>query len=619
MVACRPEGQGRDDRVPPPPPSYRIAGKVLKPEANDHSGILVYCAGTSYLAYTNAEGRYTITNVPAGKYDVLCQHADYQPASVGEVALVGGSADPATPLILADVTLEPKMTPAEQAERILCSVMGQVLLEGKSVAEGVVVRAVDTDFRTVTDSDGHYQLLRLDPNQYTLVFEKSGYRSKRLAVRLVSGDLVFPQPIVLEQIEPEEPRRILSGSVALLDMEGQALGDYTGVLVYIEGTTRVALPSPSGFFRFEDLAPDRYFVTAMGPGFFNRDRAEADLTQAAEVTVALTLQSFEERTSAPSTLVGRVLKDDPEDTLVGTIVGLVEIGATAMTDPTGNYVFGGVPPGTYNLVALAEGYIPGALEEVVIPEAETVEAADLTLEKRRDYPRVLFTSPADGDRNIVVREIVPLTVRFSKKMRPESLRAAFLIQPDVAYRLYAGREHSLSDFDQLYVELFGFGPENALRFNTAYTVTLGIDASDFEDLHLEEPYAFRFRTGGPSVIATQPPKGATDVYLDPVSHRVGIFFNAPLDPKTVTAEKVHIRPRLRTTHQVRVTGSRLSGWSEISIAASWEWGVRYTVTLSSGIRTRDGSAISNLPYTFSFTTSEGRAIDYVPGPRKPGP
>lgn len=611
-VGCRRERSTAPVR-PPEPPSFRIAGTVSKSDNRDHSGILVFCAGTSYLAYTDSRGSYTMTGVPPGKYQVQCQHSDYQSATIGEAALAEGIADSTMPFLMPAKTLEPKFSPAQQAERILCSVMGVVRLKDRATADGVVVRAVGTDFRTVTDSNGSYQLLRLDPGQYTIVLDKTGYREQRMPVRLVSGDLVFPDPIVLEPLVERTTGRTLSGNVILLGPQGELVNDYAGVVVYIEGTTRMTLPGSGGLFRFDDLAPGRVAAVAVAPGFIGRDRTEVDLTEAVGSSITLTLRSMEEATSAPGALVGRVLKDDPQDALAGTMVGLVETGATVMTDAKGNYSFANLPSGTYSILAQAEGYLQGKLEQVEVDEGETAQATDLTLEKRRDYPRVLFTSPANGERNIIVRNVIPVTIRFTKKMQAESLRAALSIEPKVGYRLYAGREHPLSDYDRLYMELLGFGTDSPVRFDATYTITVSQEASDDENLHLQQPHRFSFRTGRASIIGTRPTDGAAEVVLDPAMIRLGIFCNARLDPKTVTAEKFRIRPALNNLPQIAVINSPASGWSEISLGANWDRGVRYTVMVGSGIRTLDGSSLSNLPYTFSFTTSAGRPLEFTPG------
>jgi hypothetical protein len=613
-MACRREGQGRAAPGPIQPPLYRLEGKVLKPEGTDNAGILLFLGGTSHLAYTDDQGRYTLADVPPGKYKVWAQHSDYRSALIADLALDATTSSPANPILLPEKKLEPKETPAQLAERDFCSVMGQVLLKGEPASDGIVVRAVGTDFRTVTDPRGNYSLLRLDPGMYTLVFEKAGYREDRRAIQLKKGDLIFPDPIVLEPLAEKTAGRVISGTVTLLDPKGKPMNDYTGILVYLEGTTNVALPGSTGNFRFEGLVPARYAVAAVGPSFLGTSRAEADVTQAMEANVVLTLKSFEQGTSEPGTLVGRVLKDDPKDPLMGTVVGLVELGATAMTDAKGAYVFSDVTPGTYTLVAQVEGYNPGSLEEVVVPEGDTATATDLILQKKREYPKVLFTIPADGTRDLVVRELIPVTVRFSKKMNPASLRAAFSIEPKVDYRLYTGRENPQSDYDRLYVELMGVGPASALHFNSDYAVTLSTAAADDENLHLEQPYRFTFRTGRASVVGTRPADGQREVYLDPAFYRLGIFFNAPLDPRSVTPDRIRIRPATTSLPQISLIASPMSGWSEVSVSASWEKGVRYTVTVNAGIRTRDGSSISNLPYTFSFTTSPARPMVVTPRP-----
>lgn len=618
-LACGSDRRRRAEDFPAQPASFRVEGNVFKPTSADHSGVLVFCAGTSYLAYTDEKGHYVITGVPTGVYRVLAQHNDFRQAVVGDLTLPESSEESSRTVILPDHKLVPKETPVQQVERVLCSIMGMVRLRGQSRHDGTVVRAVGTDFRTVTDSEGRYQLLRLDPGQYTLVFEKTGYKERREAVRLVTGELIFPDPVVLEPTEESQSSRILNGSLALFDAQGRLLNDYKGALVYLEGTTLVALPGSDGQFRFDNLAPGRYTVSATAPGFPSRDRAEADLTQATSVSVVLALRGYAEETSASGGLVGRVLKDDPRDPLTGTLVGLVELGMTTITDANGGYTFSDIDPGTYTLVAQVEGYIPGALQQVVIPEGETAQAIDLTLQKRRDYPRVLFTSPSNGEQNITIREVVPVTVRFSKKMSPDSLRAAFSIEPKTTVRLYTGRENPLSDYDRLYVELLGAGPPaTALHFNTAYTITIETAASDEEGLHMERPYQFSFKTGRASVIGTRPSDGSQEVFLDPMGYRLSIFFNAPIDPRTVTREKLRIRPSGSTAPQLFVINSPASGWSEINVSTTWEKGVRYTVTLSSGIRTMDGSPISNLPYTLNFQTSAGRMAVVTPTPRRAG-
>ena len=613
IAACREQGAPTGAGAAP---LYRISGKVLKADADDHSGIRVYAPGTSYAAYTDQKGNFLIAGVPPGAYQIQAEHEAYQPLRLGDVALTAGVADANQPFVLKTQTLKPKPTLEEEAEQILSSIMGQALLEDRATSvSGIVVSVANTDFRTVTDAQGQYQILRLSPGRYTLVFEHPGYLTQRVPVMLESGDLVFEKPVILRRAPAAAGQgRVITGNVQFLDAIGQPVAPVGSALVYLDGTARMTVPGLDGAFRFDNLPPARYIVTAVAPEIAARDQAIADLTQTDQAAVTLALQVGEAPTTVPAAgaVSGRVVKDDPQDPLVGILVGLVELGATALTDPTGNYTFANAPPGTYTLVAQAEGYLTGALEEVVIPEGQSVQAAELLLLKRRDFPRVLDTSPAPGERSVLIRETVPLTVRFNKQMRPESLKAAFSITPPVAFTLYAGREHPQSNFDLLYVELFGYGAGRSLHYNTPYTVTITPAAADFEGLHMPEPFRFTFRTGPAAVTGSNPPNGAEDVFVDAQARRVAVFFNARLDPRSLQRSTVRVRPDPPTAVQSMVVPNVTTGWSQMQLSANWQPGTAYTVTIGSGLRTPDGSPIRNLPYTFRFTTSAGITLDQRP-------
>jgi len=62
-----------------------ITGKATLQGASDHTGIRVFIPGTSFQATTDASGNYTISNVPAGTYDLA--RADYPGTVYGYVAV----------------------------------------------------------------------------------------------------------------------------------------------------------------------------------------------------------------------------------------------------------------------------------------------------------------------------------------------------------------------------------------------------------------------------------------------------------------------------------------------------------------------------------------------------
>lgn len=51
-----------------------LKGIVYLEDTSDFEGTLIYAAGTSYSAYTDAAGSFTISNLPPGEYDVTITH-----------------------------------------------------------------------------------------------------------------------------------------------------------------------------------------------------------------------------------------------------------------------------------------------------------------------------------------------------------------------------------------------------------------------------------------------------------------------------------------------------------------------------------------------------------------
>jgi len=207
----------------------------------------------------------------------------------------------------------------------------------------------------------------------------------------------------------------------------------------------------------------------------------------------------------------------------------------------------------------------------------------------------------------MILKTTPLYVRFSKKMRPDSLKRAFSISPAVDYRIFSGRQNRQSDFDLLYVELIGAGVKNPLMFDTQYRVTISTAASDFENLSMEEDYEFAFSTGKASINATLPGNGETNALVN-LQNPVYIYFNARIDPESINEDTVSFSPSPETIPDFRIHDEPETGWSTLRIYVQLNDGTRYTLRLDYGIQTDTGYYISNTPYTLRFTTAEKRDL-----------
>lgn len=64
-----------------------LSGRVLLANKSTHLGIFVFIPGTSYLAITDTQGAFVITNVPAGTFDVAFLKENYITQTLSDVTI----------------------------------------------------------------------------------------------------------------------------------------------------------------------------------------------------------------------------------------------------------------------------------------------------------------------------------------------------------------------------------------------------------------------------------------------------------------------------------------------------------------------------------------------------
>lgn len=614
-AGCREEAEPRA-AVPPAPPNPRwtLAGRVSVPRGVDSSGVLVFAEGTSHLAATDQDGKWQIGDVPPGKYKVRARREDLKPVDIAAVTLDPkgeGSTAPGNRIDLPSVDLESLPAPSgERAATRTGSVRGVIrLLDGSDDFTGVVVQVGGTELRTVTNTVGEYYFPALGPGDIRLIFARKDLQTAEASTTVIPGR-EMPGPIV--EMRPTESaqsaRRVLRGQMNMTDAQGATVAKFNRVIVSLEGTTHVAVPDSQGRFIFTDLPAGTYAVMATAPGFELKDKIDVDLTslEAAEVTVSLV--ESEEATKNLGTVAGRVTFEDPPESgdNSGILVSLVGANLVAVTDLDGNYQIANVPPNAYLFRAQAEGHVPEFIDNVVVKPGETTQLDALTLLRYIAPPIVLYTDPGDGATGVAIVRDTPLSIRFSKRMRPETVKAAFSIDPPVAARLFMGKESPQSDFDLLYVELLGTpGLENAtpLRFDTTYLVTISDAATDFEDARLENPYSFEFTTGEPMIISSRPANG--DQYAF-VSHRepLVIEFNAQMDHSKFAPDDIRLRPDPVGQPTLQAYDDPVSGWTVVRYYMQLELDKEYTASFRGNWRTVDGAKVGNMPFRLAFKTAQ---------------
>ncbi len=604
------------------PPRWTLAGQVVVPRGVAAEGVLVFAQGTPYLAMTDEEGHWFLAEVPPGSYQLRAQREDLLPGDLGRVTLPSTMPkDPedrrhkVTPITL---SLRPRKTETT-SETSFGAVRGVVHLAGGSTDyEGVVVEVAGTEFRTATNSLGEYFFPALPPGASTLVFTRRGWKSVEAKAEVRAGvEMAGPIVDLLPEDLAQVAHRQIRGIVELKGLEEDATPDFSKIIVALQGTSHVTIPDAQGKFLFKDLEPAPYAIIASAAGFLLKENVPVNLTDVEATEVKLTLERDPEASKKFGSFTGVVTYDTPpaENDHSGIIVSLPGMDLVAVTDAEGNYQIENVPPGVYILRAQADGYNPAQIEGVEAKAGESAALDPLQLTVYIEPPQVVYTDPADGTRNVAIQKNTAVSVRFSKPMRPGTVKTAFSILPAVSAKLFMGREHPQADFDLLYVELQG-APSSAggqpLSYATTYRVTIGEDATDYDNAHLVEPYSFEFTTGEAQIIASRPAEGERNANVFP-DQPIVLYMNAAMDRESISAEDIRIRPAPSSSVRIQIFDDQDSGWTELRIYANLQSGESYTLDAGGNWRTLDRSRLSNLPYRLRFRTVEMKPMQSYSG------
>lgn len=586
-----------------------VMGQVQLKDEADHSGILVFAAGTSFSGYTDEKGEFIVRNIPYGVYRFYAQKPGYVQTSLGTLTIPAEGAQGGK---VEQIRIEPAVLeklPREPAEPTLGSIIGVVELEGENRFGGVVVEVVDTPFKTVTDDVGVYRIINLRPGEYRLLMQKESYDPGQLAVTVSPGEPTYVENIKLTRTIRRPADRKIYGNVQMYDAKGNITNQFGLVVISLEGTSYVATPDAQGKFVITNIPPGRYVINAMAQGFENRDKVDVDLVDLEYTNVTMVLDEIQTATAKRGKIRGRARLAAGAADQGGISIALAGTSHVAISAASGDFLLSDVPEGTYTLLAQAPGFVTSTVEGVSVVAGEETEVPEIVLEKLVIAPHVVYTDPADGQTGVTVRREIPIFVRFSKKMQPASVKQAFQISPPVQYRAYAGREHPQSDFDLLYVVLQGISEHQPVKFNTRYTVTIGEGARDFEEVQLEDRYTFRFTTGRAQIVSTRPGEGETDVFLS-LSDPVAVYFNAKIKHETINSDTISISPEPLAQFNLQSVDNPRTGWTETRLFTSWEFDTRYTVTFKRGIQASDGSSVENTPYRLHFRTT--KMYEYQP-------
>ncbi len=594
----------------PKPLRFLLKGSLTLEDGKKPLGAMVFCPGTSIVAFADDKGDYTLSDLPPGEYRIMAQHPECKVVQVEDVRLPEAIVrEEEKTVTLASVRLEKRPISLDALVEATSgtqtgSVSGRVILSDGDSPRFVRVSVKGAEIFTAPQETGEFLLSNLKPGSAEIVFELTGYETTRQMVNVIANQSTRLTPTVtLHTTTPEVARNVgILGRVLFMDPTGQVAERNKEVTVTIVENQKTVAANSDGSFEFADLQPGPYTLTAQCSGF--ELTREVPVTLADEpVTAILVLR---EKQSGVSGVV-KLEESTTAVPLAGTQVALGGTNYTGVTASDGAFRLLGVPQGVYTLLCMRNGYKPLEVPNVQVEAGEVVDVGTLMLERDVEYPEVVATAPEDGTKDVTILPENQIFVTFSKKMDPRTIQSAVSISPNCVWTVQEAPGAALSDphLSQYVVRISNLrSSESPLQFKTDYTVTIAREAADMEGNPMQEPYAFQFRTGGLTVIQSFPADGARNI---PGAYESGIVltFNGVVNPKSLSQQNVSISPRpyARSTSP-RFETDPVTGWTVYyDVPVSWKADTEYTVRLGNGIRTQDGVGLSPAPYRFSFRTA----------------
>ena len=624
-----------------------MAGVVLlgEGEIDQHAGSLVFLPGTSFSARTDQAGRWTITSIPSGSYQVMAEHNGYQTINLGKFAVDAEIHKPGRALELPTIVLQKDASSTSESR--VGSIAGAVaVLDAESGADVKVVLE-GTDEHTITDEAGVYFFDNVDPGRYVLTFTKTGYQEKQTSLLVRAGSTPSsPKDVILEPVGgskqlamarsnsqettgPTQPYRdtednlvaaqlkgncSITGSVVATDSAGAQISDFSRVVVAIDNSDYQIAPDNSGRFSFAKLPQGKYRVYAFLDSGAGSAYTDVDLTiqQAASIVIKVAPAHAEQLadSTTPGIVKGKVVLYGPDGQeqkdASGATVGCLGTKEMTLTNADGTFELS-IKEGRYGILFSKQGFNSEQMADVDVIAGQTTEIGTVGLNPNVDAPYVTSTMPGDGDNNVMLVNKLPVIVIFSKSMNSESVRNAVSWSPDLPGRVYIGSGGHPRANDQTLVVEFDNSDGKEIKPRQTITLSLSKDATDLEGNKLREAYEFSFKTGGLGVIATSPANGQVVNYLPGSILPVDVFFNCSLDQNAINSNTVSITPALNSSSSPpMVMTDPITGWSFIRFLPYFQGGKNYRVTVNRGLRDVKKTPLTDLPYTFSFQLNDAK-------------
>lgn len=179
VAAMEADAQG----VPPtPPPQGAVSGYVRDATGAPVAEARVAIESLARQTRTGSDGSFMLTGVPAGSHEIAVRKLGFREAR----ALIPVIADSTINVGIVLVEAPQQLGRVVVEAGVLNQVTGTVFDEQDRPVSGVVVEVLGLDRQVMTQDDGRFLLLDLQPGNYLLQFRKPGYRVGQYGLRMVA-------------------------------------------------------------------------------------------------------------------------------------------------------------------------------------------------------------------------------------------------------------------------------------------------------------------------------------------------------------------------------------------------------------------------------------------------
>ena len=313
--------------------------------------------GTTFSTTTDIEGRYVISNVKPGSYELVLSKEGYSSTTMKDIHV-----DKGTTKVIDEISLDIAVT----------SIRGQVSLELRTDFSGALVTATsisnpDVIYSAITNSQGVFTFAKMYSGEYQIVVSCNGYSS----ITLPTVKVVDDKPMDVGSVSLDIERGTVAGIARL---EGHS--NHSGVKVSILGTDYETTTAADGSYSF-NVPAGNY------PGGLRFEYEDFETTSYASTIPVLTNSTYAipdiELKCLMTSIHGKVdvLTTDDEGGVTIGFDGDASI-SPFVTTSTGEFLFEHVPLGDYAMRFRREDCSDMTIPVKVVA-SEGIELSTITL------------------------------------------------------------------------------------------------------------------------------------------------------------------------------------------------------------------------------------------------